>query len=193
MRFFPVDAWKYFEELKKSGKIRYFGFSFHGSPNTLERMMEERPWDFVQIQLNYYDWAYNNAKELYEILEKYDVPVIVMEPVHGGRLASLTPEANAMLFEAEPGKSIASWAMRWVMSLPNVMVTLSGMSNEEQVKDNIKTFAENEMLSKEQKELLMKACDLYRPSVSVACTGCRYCCSDCPKELEIQSHNPEPD
>jgi predicted aldo/keto reductase-like oxidoreductase len=176
---------EYFEELKKSGKIRYFGFSFHGSPKILERMMEERSWDFVQIQLNYYDWAYNDAKELYEILEKYDVPVMVMEPVHGGRLASLTPEANVMLLMAEPEKSIASWAMRWVMSLPNVMVTLSGMSNEEQVKDNIKTFEENKPLTEEQKELLMKACDLYRPSVSVACTGCRYCCSDCPKELDI--------
>lgn len=176
---------EYFEELKKSGKIRYLGFSFHGSPKVLKRVMEERPWDFVQIQLNYYDWTYNDAEELYDILEEYNVPVIVMEPVHGGRLASLTPEADALLLEAEPEKSISSWAMRWVMSLPNVLVTLSGMSNEEQLRDNIGTFEENKPLTEQQKELLIKASDLYRPSVSVACTGCRYCCSDCPKELDI--------
>ncbi len=176
---------EYFQEQKKAGRIQYFGFSFHGSPEVLKRIVAAQPWDFVQIQLNYYDWYYGEARALYEILTEHNIPVMVMEPVHGGRLASLTPEANALLTEARPDQSIASWAMRWAMSLPDVYVVLSGMSNLRQIADNVATFAKNEPLTAAENVLLMKACELYRPSVSVACTGCRYCCDDCPQSLDI--------
>lgn len=144
-------------------------------------MVALRHWDFVQIQLNYFDWAYGDAKELYEILAQENIPIMVMEPVRGGRLASLTPEADAMLTAAMPGKSIASLAMRWLMDLPQVAVVLSGMSDVKQVEDNSQTFADYVPLNESQKKTLAEACELFRHSVSVACTGCRYCCDDCPK------------
>lgn len=175
----------WFDKMKAQGKIRYLGFSFHGSPALLRRMLEVYKWDFVQIQLNYYDWIYGDAKILYEILEETDIPVMVMEPVHGGMLANLNPEANALLKNAVPDKSIASWAMRWVMSLKNVKVILSGMSNVEQLHDNIETICEGSALTDEDQNLIKKACELLRPDVSVACTSCRYCCPDCPAGLDI--------
>lgn len=175
----------YFESLKTEGKIKYLGFSFHGSPDALRRMVAMHTWDFVQIQLNYFDWVYGDAKELYEILAQANIPVMVMESVRGGKLASLTQETNAMLIEAEPERSVASWAMRWLMDLPQVAVILSGMSDVSQVEDNIKTFSEYKTLDELQKSILMKACRMYRPSVAVPCTDCRYCCNDCPKELDI--------
>lgn len=110
---------------------------------------------------------------------------MVMEPVRGGRLASLTPAADAMLTEAEPGRSVASWAMRWLMDLPQVSVVLSGMSDIRQVQDNVDTFKEYKPLDERQKKTLMEACELFRPSVAVACTNCRYCVSDCPNGLDI--------
>ena len=176
---------EYFDGLKAVGKIRYLGFSFHGSPDGLLRMLGAYAWDFVQIQLNYFDWMYGDAKALYEILDQANMPVMVMEPLRGGRLASLTIEASAMLNDAMPGRSIASWGMRWLMDLPRVAVVLSGMSDIAQVEENIVTFSEYSPLDEAQKEILQKACALFRPSVSVACTNCRYCCNDCPKGLDI--------
>ncbi len=130
----------YFDTMKKQGKIKYLGFSYHGSPEKLSEILEAYPWDFVQIQLNYYDWYYGDAKQLYEILTEAQIPVMVMEPVHGGLLANLEEEAGRELKAATPDASLASWAMRWVMGLENVQVVLSGMSDEAQVFDNIDTF-----------------------------------------------------
>lgn len=175
----------YFEQMKEEGKIRYFGFSFHGSPDALRRMLAVRSWDFVQIQLNYYDWLYEYAKELYEILEEAGIPVMVMEPVHGGMLADLGEKGNAILKEAAPERSIASWAVRWVKSLKNVQVILSGMSDMAQLGDNIATVSEAEDISSEEQKLIEKACALVRDNTAVPCTKCRYCCPDCPMELDI--------
>jgi len=115
---------EYFDEQKKAGSIRYLGFSFHGNPGNLRKVVERYPWDFAQIQLNYYDWCFGDAKELYEILEEAGIPVMVMEPVHGGLLAKLTDEAAALLKEHAPGASLASWAMRWRVGLHAVLVVL---------------------------------------------------------------------
>lgn len=174
----------YFNELKAEGKIKYFGFSIHCSPDALRRLLSANQWDFVQIQLNYFDWIYGDARALYEILEQANIPIMVMEPVRGGLIASLTPEANTML-EVSPGRSIASWAMRWLMGLPQVAVVLSGMSAVEQAEDNIATFTEYKPLDESENKILVDACKQFRPSVSLACTGCRYCCDDCPKVLDI--------
>jgi len=177
----------YFESLKSEGKIRNFGFSFHGSIEAFRRLVSSHKWDFVMIQLNYYDWAYGDTKELYKILKQENIPIMVMEPLRGGNLASLTPEAETMLSEVEPERSTASWAMRWLFDFPEIAIVLSGMSNVQQAEDNIKTFEEFKLLNDSQKELLMKACELYRHSVAMACTNCRYCIADCPQKLDIPS------
>ncbi len=173
---------EYFDQMKHEGKIRYLGFSFHGSADVLSRILDMYPWDFVQIQLNYYDWYYGDAKELYEILTRAGIPVIVMEPVHGGMLADLTEKAAE---ELRGEASQASWAMRWVMGLENVQVVLSGMSDDVQVKDNLKTFSEYQALTEENHNKIEKAAEIQYSTVAVACTGCRYCCPDCPQGLDI--------
>lgn len=178
-------AVSYFDQMKKEGKIHYLGFSFHGSPDNLRRLVKLYKWDFVQIQLNYYDWYYGEAKVLYDILEEAGIPIMVMEPVRGGRLAALTEEAEKVLKDAQPDATISSWALRWVMTRPQVQVVLSGMSNMEQIKDNVHTFSEKEELTKEEEALVKKAAEIFRPSVAVPCTGCRYCCPDCPQGLDI--------
>ena len=175
----------YFDAKKKEGRIRYLGFSFHGSAQTLHRLLKLYPWDFVQIQLNYYDWYCGDAKELYEILREADIPVMVMEPVHGGLLAAPAKEAAEELQALDTDVSLASWAMRWVKSLDQVQVVLSGMSAREQIEDNIHTFSGEAALTKEEQEAIERAARAQFDSISVACTGCRYCCPNCPQELDI--------
>ncbi|MGP8313096.1 aldo/keto reductase [Enterocloster aldenensis] len=176
---------EYFDEMKKQGKIRAFGFSYHGSPAMLHKMLEAHSWDFVQIQLNYYDWYFGDAKELYEILEQANIPVMVMEPVHGGLLANLTEKAAGVLKKAAPEQSLASWAMRWVMDLENVQVVSSGMSDLSQLEDNLDTFGEIRPLTAEEQELIKTAAVIQHEAVAVACTACRYCCPNCPQGLDI--------
>ena len=175
----------YFAGEQRNGRIRYLGFSSHGKPETLAKFADHHEWDFAQIQLNYLDWTLQDAKTQYEILTERRLPVIVMEPVRGGSLADLTPEANALLKAAEPERSIASWSFRWLTGLENVLVVLSGMSTLEQLKDNIATFDRPDPLTAEQEAVLMKACELFRNHFNVPCTACRYCCDDCPQQLNI--------
>lgn len=183
--YLNCGAVEHFDSLKKEGKIKYFGVSVHCAPANYGRILNAYPWDFIQIQLNYYDWLYGDARALCEMTVAKGIAIMVMEPVRGGTLASLTPEGNEMLKQSEPDKSVASWALRWVADIPNVLVVLSGMSNLEQIKDNINTFEAHNSLTTEQEQLLMKACRLLRPTISVACTSCRYCCDACPKALDI--------
>lgn len=175
----------YFDTKKQEGKIRYLGFSFHGSPQVLREMVKVYPWDFVQIQLNYYDWYFGEAEALYKILEEAHIPIMVMEPVHGGMLADLHPDAAAVLKELDLDRSQASWAMRWVMGLPQIQVVLSGMSDPEQLSDNLSTFGEACPLTEKEQNALRRAAQLQYASVAVACTGCRYCCPNCPAGLDI--------
>ena len=184
-QFLECGALRYFDELKKQGKIRNLGFSFHASPDSLRKLLKIYPWDFVQIQLNYLDWYYGDAKELYEILEEAEIPIMIMEPVRGGKLANLTREAEAILKEADPEASIASWALRFVMSRPQVQVVLSGMSNLEQMEDNLHIFSETACLTEEEEALVKKAADEFRSKVGVGCTACRYCTPNCPIGLDI--------
>ena len=175
----------YFAEQKKLGRITHLGFSTHASVATTKLFLDQYDWDFVQIQLNYYDWLFSTAKEEYELLTERGIPVMVMEPVRGGRLATLNEESNARLKAVEPDMSIASWAMRWVSSLPNVQVVLSGMTTMEQIVDNVNTFSNSEPLNDEQEALLLEVCRDYRKQVTVACTACRYCTDGCPMEIDI--------
>lgn len=184
-QYIDIGAVDYFAEQKKAGRIRNLGFSSHASIQGLERFAKLRNWDFAQIQMNYLDWTLQNSKAQYEILTELGIPVIVMEPVRGGRLASLSPEADAVLKLAQPDWSIASWAFRWLLRFENVQVILSGMTTMDQLTDNIATFEAFEPLTDEQNEILMKACDMFRGQVNVPCTACRYCCDDCPQGLDI--------
>jgi len=176
---------EYFESQKAESKIKNLGFSFHGTPDGLRRMFALRNWDFVMLQLNYFDWLYGEGKTLYDIASAKNIPIMVMEPLRGGKLAELTPEAAAVLKEADPHNSIASWFMRWLMTLPDVSVVLSGMTTLDQAQDNINTFFNEKPLNENQQAILKKACGLYRPTVAVACTDCRYCTDDCPQNLDI--------
>lgn len=178
-------AVSYFQNLKKEGKIHYFGFSFHGSEENLKKMLAAGDWDFVQIQLNYYDWEYGNQKKLYEILAEKHIPVMVMEPVHGGLLSRLNEKAADLLKTAEPDASLASWAMRWVMSLDGVQVVLSGMNSLEQMRDNVKTFSDNKVMNAKEKQLVKKAASLLRKDIALPCTDCHYCTPNCPMQLDI--------
>ncbi len=175
----------YFLEQKRLGRIRYLGFSSHASPQTLERFASHHAWDFAQLQINYFDWSYGTAKAEYEILEKHNIPIMVMEPVRGGRLAALTPETEAILKQAHPDWSVASWALRFVQSLPQVQVILSGMSNLAQIRDNVATFCDSDGLSEQDTQLLLEVCEKFRSQVQIPCTACRYCCDDCPSQINI--------
>ena len=176
---------EYFREQKRLGKIRYFGFSFHGSPDALEQMLARGPWDFVQIQLNYYDWFHGTARALYEILREHDIPIMVMEPAHGGMLADLPEAGRNLLLTAKPGATAASWAFRFLRTLPGIAVVLSGMSSLEQVKDNVQTFSHDKPLSEQEIALVRQVSDVIHGLYAVPCTGCRYCCADCPQQLDI--------
>ena len=177
---------EYFREMKKEGKIVNLGFSFHGKPEFLRKAIELFPdTDFIQLQLNYYDWYHGTAEEQYNICAEKGIPVMVMEPVHGGLLQNLSDEAAADLKKINPDVSLASFALRFVAELPQVAVTLSGMSNFEQVEDNIRTFENLSPLSDKEKKAVIKAADITYSAVGAPCTGCRYCVDHCPMELDI--------
>ena len=183
-----LDCFKWGLEKKAEGKIRHFGFSFHGSPAYLTRVLDAHPEvEFVQIQLNYADWRNPVVRsgELYEILHSRNIPMIIMEPVKGGTLAALKPELEEMYRAARPSASIASWALRFVGSLPGVMTILSGMSTEEQMNDNIGTFTRFEPLSGEEKELVDKVRTIMLNVPQIGCTSCRYCTPGCPMNISI--------
>jgi uncharacterized protein len=175
---------EYLLEQKKAGRIRHLGFSAHGRPETIEKFLNWKDcFEFAQIQLNYMDWSLQDAGKKYEVLTKHGIPVIVMEPCRGGRLASLNDKANSILKNARPDDSIASWAFRFLQSLPNVQVVLSGMTTMEQLKENIGIFSQFDPTTEEEKELLQEAVSTMVNLVP--CTACRYCCDGCPQGLEI--------
>jgi predicted aldo/keto reductase-like oxidoreductase len=184
-RYIDNGSIEYFSELKQQGRIKYFGFSSHAGIETLARFADYRSWDFAMIQLNYYDWLYGQAKHEYETLNKRGIPIIAMEPIRGGRLASLSPEAEAVLKSARPDWSVASWFFRWVKTLPDVQLVLSGMKQLEHMKENSVLFSGDGKLSGEDEKLLFEACEKYRKEVSVLCTSCNYCINDCPAEIDI--------
>jgi len=174
----------YLRDLKAEGKIRRLGFSFHGNPERLKKILSHGPWDFVQLQLNYLDWDVMQAGELYRILEEHNLPCTVMEPVRGGALATLCPKSLEILKAYAPDKSAASWALRFVASLPNVLTVLSGMSAPEQVKDNLHTPSAFTPLIEEERRVLDLALKAYVETGAIPCTGCRYC-MDCPSGVDI--------
>ena len=177
----------YFKEQKRLGRIRHLGFSSHAQVEGLEKFLDYcgADMEFCQIQLNYMDWALQKAKEKYELLTARGIPVWVMEPVRGGKLAALGQEDAARLKALRPESSDASWGFRFLQGLPNVKMVLSGMSNKEQMADNLATFARREPLNQLETETLFA---IARGMMDlVPCTACRYCCEGCPQGLDIPS------
>ncbi len=175
----------YLLEQKRRGRIRYLGFSNHASTPILTRFLDRFDcFDFVQLHLNYLDWTMQDAQGKYETVQAHGLPVWVMEPVRGGRLASLNPAADAVLQAAAPDRSVSSWAFRWLQSLPGVQIVLSGMTTLDQAKDNLRTFAKPDPLSADEQAALAKAVSLLKEDGMVPCTKCRYC-DGCPQDLDI--------
>lgn len=185
--FENLKLYDYFKKQKEAGKIKLLGFSFHDNPDALETIVNAHEWDFCQIQLNFVDWDAQNAKRMYEFLTSKDIPVIIMEPLQGGRLANLTPAAVEVLKKADPKASAAKWAFRYAGSLPNVLTVLSGMTTMEVLKENIETFTDFKPLTDAERKVLDEARDVYLgvSKSRVPCTTCRYCVNECPVKIEI--------
>jgi len=171
-------------KMKDAGKIRYHGFSFHGPKEDFPRILDAYDWDFCQIQLNYFDWFLGDAKPLYEAAVERGVGIIVMEPVHGGGLARCHADIQRLFEENGPGRSVASWALRWCGTLPGVDVVLSGMSNQAQVEENLRLFSPLEPLNEREWNVVERAADIFRNLPLIPCTECKYC-AKCPKEINI--------
>lgn len=183
-----LDCFTWGVNKKKEGKIKHFGFSFHGSPELLTKVLDAHPEvEFVQIQLNYADWTNPvvQSGKLYEILHERNIPMIIMEPVKGGSLAALKPELEEKFKAVRPEASIASWAFRFVASLPGVMTILSGMTHIDQMQDNISTFTNFEPLSEEERAVVDDVRAIMLNIPLIGCTSCRYCCDGCPKHISI--------
>ncbi|MDP4133989.1 MAG: aldo/keto reductase [Bacillota bacterium] len=177
----------YLDQEKKAGRIRFFGFSFHDSFSSFEKIINYRKWDFCQIQLNYMDTEIQAGLKGLKLAEELHVPVIIMEPVKGGRLANLPEEAVLEFHKLLPDQSVSSWAMRYVGSLPGVKVILSGMSNGEQVKDNLCTFNNFKKLNNEELKAVEKVAEILKNKTKNGCTSCGYC-KPCPFGVDIP-HN----
>ena len=175
----------YFKEQKAKGRIRHLGFSTHAQLEGMREFLDAvgDDMEFCQIQLNYLDWTLQDAKGKYRLLAERNIPVWVMEPVRGGKLAALDPVSEAKLKAERPDESVAAWGFRFLQGLPEIRMVLSGMSNMEQMMDNVKTFSEPRYLTSGETALLLDIAETLKDSVP--CTGCRYCCDGCPMELDI--------
>lgn len=177
----------YLAEQKKNGRIRHLGFSAHGSFDVMKRFLEAygKDMEFGQIQLNWLDWSFQDAKAKVELLNAYGIPVWVMEPLRGGRLTSLSEENTAKLKALRPNEEIPAWAFRFLQALPEVTMVLSGMSDIKQLKDNIKTYQTKDSLNRQETDALLAVADGMLKEKNLPCTACRYCVSHCPKGLNI--------
>ncbi|MFR8065431.1 MAG: aldo/keto reductase [Acutalibacter sp.] len=179
--------YEYLLEQKKNGRIRHLGFSAHGDYQVIQRFLDAygKDMEFCQLQLNYLDWEFQNAKQKVELLDQWNIPVWVMEPLRGGKLASLAPEYEEKLKELRPEEGIPAWAFRYLQSLPSVKVILSGMSNRRQMEENIQTFAEDKPLNAKELETIHSIADSMVKKIVLPCTACHYCTSHCPQGLDI--------
>ena len=183
-----IDAWGFMKRIKEEGRAKHIGFSFHDSAEVLEGILASHPeMEFVQLQINYADWEDDNvqSRKCYEGARKYNVPVIIMEPVKGGSLATMPEEIQKLYREANPELSVPSWAVRYAASLDGVITVLSGMSNEEQLNDNVSYMENFQPLSDAERETVQKAVEILNTLPTIPCTGCKYCVDGCPQKINI--------
>lgn len=186
-----THVFEFLAEKKAAGLVKYTGFSFHDTASILEQILSEHTEiDFVQLQLNYLDWENEviQSRKCYETAKRHGKPVIVMEPVKGGTLAKVPPDAERLLKEAAPDMSVASWAVRFAASHDNVMLVLSGMSNMEQLKDNLSYMENFKPFTEAEFMVVQKAAEIINKSVTIPCTGCSYCTSNCPVNIAIPKY-----
>ncbi|MDO4272559.1 MAG: aldo/keto reductase [Eubacteriales bacterium] len=177
--------------MKEEGKIRKLGFSFHDTPELLEKILNDHPeTEFVQLQINYIDWEDANvrAHACYDICRAHNKPVIVMEPVKGGMLANVPDEAEKIFREYAPESSAASWAVRYTASLPGVFMVLSGMSDYSQLMDNTSYMKDFRPLNSEEMQIIEKVTDMINASIAIPCTGCKYCVEGCPQNIPVSEY-----
>ena len=179
--------YEYLMKQKAAGRIRHLGFSAHGNLDVMKRFLDAygKDMEFCQIQLNFLDWTFQGAKEKVEILKEWNITVWVMEPLRGGKLARLAADDEKALKALRPEENIPAWAFRFLQSVPGVTMVLSGMSNLQQMQDNIHTFAEDKPLTEKEMDTLLQIADGMVKKIVLPCTACHYCTSHCPQGLPI--------
>lgn len=178
---------EYLLRQKKNGRIRHLGFSAHGSAEVIKRFLAayREHMEFCQLQLNYMDWHFQGAKDKMELVQNAGIPVWVMEPLRGGRLAQASDEMTAALKKLRPDESVPAWAFRFLQSLPGVTMVLSGMSSLEQMKENVGIWQTDRPLTKDEFNMLVHLSDEETRKGGLPCTACHYCTSHCPRNLPI--------
>ena len=183
-----LDCFEWLKEKKASGLVKHIGFSFHDGPELLDKVLTEHPeFEYVQLQINYLDWESSaiQSRKCYEVAEKHNMPVIVMEPVKGGTLANVPDEVTKLFRAYDPEASVSSWAIRFAASRKNVVKVLSGLNTVEQMADNTSYMADFKPLTEEENNILKQAVEIINGNITVPCTGCEYCVSGCPQEIRI--------
>lgn len=186
--FDDFDMWSFVQEKKAEGLIKHAGFSFHSTPEELEDLLIAHPeMEFVQLQINYADWDYPaiQARKCYEVARKYDMPIIIMEPVKGGMLANPPQSVQKVLKDAEPDMSVSSWAIRFAADLEGIITVLSGMSNLEQMEDNLSSMKDFNGLTQKERDAIRKAQKEIQRVPLIPCTTCNYCAKVCPNDIGI--------
>lgn len=187
-KYDEYDLWNFVKEAKEKGLVKHWGFSFHDGPELLDELLTKHPdVEFVQLQINYADWDSPSvtSRACYEVARKHNKPVVIMEPIKGGTLADPPSRVRQLLTEADPKVSPASWAVRYAASLEGILTVLSGMSNLEQMRDNLSYMTHFQPLSDGERQVIARAQEVLASIDSIPCTACRYCTDGCPMKINI--------